>query len=431
MSITSMIQSAFKYHQKGNLTQAELLYKEILQKQPANFDALHMLGVLYFQKCNHDSAKSYLEKALRINNTNAFVYFHLGNLFQQTEQFNEAIQYYQKALQINPQFADAHFNLGLAFQEKGQLDEAIVSYQKAVRLNPEHAHAYYNLGNSFMIQNKLDEAIENYNCAIKINPRYADALLNKGFALYMQGKFEEALKCYQLSLKINPNSTESYSNLGNLLKDLGQMHDAELCFRHALQLKPEHSMYYSNLLLAMIYNPFYDSQTVYAEHLRFANKIADSLSHAILSHSNERATDRRLKIGYVSPDFRKHSVACFIEAILPFHNRQHFEVFCYSDVLNHDEVTERFKGYTDHWRNIEVISDEKVSELIRNDSIDILVDLAGHTSGNRLLVFARKPAPVQITWIGYPATTGLSAMDYKIVDSYTDPSGITEEFYTE
>ena len=138
-----------------------------------------------------------------------------------------------------------------------------------------------------------------------------------------------------------------------------------------------------------------------------------------------------MRIGYVSPDFKRHSVAYFIEPVLTAHNREEYEIFCYSDVVVPDRVTERIRSAADQWRPIAGFSDEKAAELIRRDGIDLLVDLTGHTARNRMLLFARKPAPVQITWIGYPSTTGLSAMDYKIVDRYTDPPGMTEQFYTE
>lgn len=357
------VQSAFEYHQKGNLKLSELLYKKALKKEPANFDALHMLGVLYFQEGNHPLAKKYIEKALRINQSNAFAYFNLGNVFLQEGQYNEAIESYRKA--------------------------------------------------------------------IAINPLHADALLNKGFALQMRGNFEEALESYHLSLQINPDSVESYSNLGNLLKDLGQQNEAETCFRRAIQINPAFSIPYSNLLFAMNYNSRYNAQHIYAEHLQFAEHFENPLLSYIVPYKNDKTFQRRLKIGYISPDFRRHSVANFIEPVLAANRQEQFEVFCYSLVPVEDDVTKRLKELADHWHNISGISDDKAAELIQKDGIDILVDLAGHTSDNRILLFARKPAPLQVNWIGYPATTGLSTMDYKIVDSYTDPPGMTDQFYTE
>jgi protein O-GlcNAc transferase len=215
------------------------------------------------------------------------------------------------------------------------------------------------------------------------------------------------------------------------LQDQGQYNESELNYRHAFQINPDFSAAHSSLLLGINYNSRYDIQTIFFEHLLFSEKFEKPLSSTISSHTNDRSLARRLKIGYVSPDFRKHSVAYFIEPIIASHSRVHFEVFCYSNSLVIDEVTKRIQNYSDQWRSIVGMSDENVAKLIRDDKIDILIDLSGHTADNRMLLFARKPAPVQVSWIGYPATTGLSNMDYRIVDSYTDPPGITEQFYTE
>ena len=223
----------------------------------------------------------------------------------------------------------------------------------------------------------------------------------------------------------------AYNNLGNVLLDRGQLNEAEIYFRRALQIKPDYSIAYSNLLFNMNYNSRHNPQDIFSEHLLFAKKFAEPLSSAISPHTNEREPNRRLRIGYCSPDFRRHPVAYFIEPVLVAHNREHFEVFCYSDSLSSDEVTRRIQEHTDQWQSIVGISDEKVAELIQKDNIDILIDLAGHTAKNRILLFARKPAPIQVSWIGYLATTGLSTIDYKIVDNYTDPIGKTEQFYTE
>ena len=174
-----------------------------------------------------------------------------------------------------------------------------------------------------------------------------------------------------------------------------------------------------------------ETGAIFADHLNYAGQFEAPLASAIVSHKNDRSSTRRLKIGYVSPDFRRHSVNYFIEPVLASHNHDNFEVFCYSDVLTPDNVTERLQGYSNQWRDIKGMRDEEVTKLIRQDRIDILLDLAGHSANNRLQVFARKPAPVQVSWIGYPNTTGLSNIDYRIVDSYTDPPGLTDPFCSE
>lgn len=431
MNIIKAMQTAFEHHQKNRFMEAESIYKKILKRNPEHFDALHMLGALYLQLGKFDLAKAYLERAISINQSNSIAHFNLGNVFLQMGRFENAIRSYQEVIKLNPVFAEAHFNLGNAFREKGRLDEAIHSYQNTVGLNPYHADAHYNLGNLFTISKNLEKAIESYNLALSINPKHADALLNRGFAYQSQGKMKEALENYHILLKINPDSLEACNNLGNLLKDIGQLHESEKCFRRAIQINPSFWIPYSNLLFLMNYDSRYDAGTIFSEHLQFAKRFEEPLQSAIMPHAEKCYNGSRLRIGYISPDLRKHSVAYFLESVFTAHDKKQFDIFCYSLVPVEDEVTARLRTYTDHWINISEMSDNQAAEIIRRDRIDILIDLAGHTANNRILLFARKPAPVQVSWIGYPATTGLSAMDYKIVDTYTDPPGTSENFYTE
>jgi len=431
MNVINAIQSAFAHHKNGRFDQAEQIYNKILKKHPDNFDAIHMLGVLYFQRGKLGHAKQCIERAVALNRSNAIAHFNLGNVLFQMGGLDDAILSYQEVIKLNPQFYEAHFNIGNAYREKGEYDSAIHFYQSTAQLNPHHVDAHYNLGNILIIKKKLNEGIESYNRSISINPNHPDALLNRGFAFQMQGKMEKALEDYRLVLKINPTSLEAYSNLGNLLKDLGLPLEAETCFRRALEINPSFWIPYSNLLFLMHYTSRFSPESIFTEHLQFAKQFEKPLESASLSYSKGQAPERRLRIGYVSPDLRKHSVAYFLEPVLAAHDKKQFEVFCYSIVPAEDDVTARLRSHADRWLNISEISDDLAAEAIRKDSVDILVDLAGHTANNRILLFARKPAPVQVTWIGYPATTGLSAMDYKIVDHYTDPPGLTEQFYTE
>ena len=363
MNIDKMTQFAFRHYQEGDLQQAKQICEQILRKKPNNFNALHLLGIIYCQIGNYDIS----------------------------------IKYIRKALQNNPHVADAYFNLGLSLKRQVQYEQAITSYLKALQLNSNFAEANFNLGVILQEQFHYEQAKSYYEKTLQINPIFIDALMNLGNILRVQGKLDEAENKYRYALRINPNFTPCYSNL----------------------------------LFSMNYNSRYDTEAIYQEHTQFAKQIAETLVSAVPPYSNVRDPDRRLRIGYVSPDFRRHAVAYFIEPVLVTHSREHFEIFCYSNSLEHDELTGRLQEHADQWCDIVRMSDEEVAEQIRKNRIDILVDLAGHTAGNRILVFARKPAPIQVSWIGYLATTGLSTMDYKIVDSYTDPPGKTEQYYTE
>jgi protein O-GlcNAc transferase len=351
----------------------------------------------YLQAGDLDRAEHLFRDILKLHPENVTALHFIGVICYQRKEYDTSIEYIQKALRIAPDYSDAYNNLGIILQEIGRLDEAIASYLNAVKLNPHFFRAYYNLGTAFKEKGQIDQAIIHYQQAIQLYPDFAEA----------------------------------YNKLGNALQDMGRLEEADECYRHAMRLKPGCSPYFDNLLYMMNYDSRYNAQTLFSEHLAFAEKFEKPLASAIISHKNTYSKGQRIKIGYVSPDFRRHSVASFVDPILAAHRHEQFEIFCYSDVLGPDTITKRLQTYADQWRDIAGKSDEKAAELIRNDGIDILIDLAGHTGGNRLLLFARKPAPVQISWLGYPATTGLSAMDFKIVDGYTDPPGMTEPYYTE
>ena len=358
-------------------------------------------------------------------------FYNLGVAFFNNQKYEEAIVNFKKALNLNPNLLHAYNYIGNALQERKQFDEAITYYQKAIQINPDDPTAYMNLGILYQNIKQHDESIIHFKKVIELHPNLSIAYDYMGLSLALQGKIEQAYESYQSSLHLNPKSIMSLVNLGNLTARQGHLEEAEGLYKRAMQANPYRSEPYGALLMNMLYNPRYDTQTIYSEHCRIANMFAEPLSVNIKQHLNECTSNRTLRIGYVSPNFNRHPVAFFIEPVIAFHNRKKFEVFCYSDVQISDEITERIISSVDHWRNIDNISDESADILIRKDKIDILIDLAGHTANNRLLLFARKPAPVQATYMGYPGTTGLSTIDYKIVDKYTDPLGTTEQYYSE
>jgi len=465
MKIAQSLNSAFDAYQHGNYKKAEKICKKILKKTPNNADALHLLGMIHFQRNDYNPAIQYINKALQIDPYFAEAFNNLGNIYQAMERFDEAVPCYKKAITLNLDLAATHMNLGIVLHDMGRIDEAISSYKKVTELNPSHYGAYNNLGLALHKQGKineamhcyqkalqanpsfaeafnnlglllkeegyLEEAIENYRQALAINPNYCDAFSNLGGAYQALGKISQAISTYKQALAVDEHYVDSYNNIGCALTDTGNFDEAERYFRKALQIQPDYSTAYSNTLLSMHYNNRYSPGSVFSAHIQFAEQFEKPLATHHFPHTNEPVPDRRLRIGYISPDFRRHSVAYFLEPVLSAHTHDNFEISCYSDVVVPDEMTKRFQGYSDHWEVISGQSDGEVAGLIQKHRIDILIDLSGHTAGNRLLVFAQKPAPVQASWIGYPATTGLSSLDYKIVDTYTDPPGTTEHLYSE
>jgi protein O-GlcNAc transferase len=465
MNIDKALQSAFQHFRSGDLKQAEHLYKIILKTYPDNVQALYFLGLIYDQLENHEFALKYFQSVIQIDPKNAGTYINIGNTFFREGLHKEAIKSYQKAIQINAELVDAYINLGKVFLSDHQHDEAIQCCQKALTFVPDQAELYSILGSAYQGKGQLNESLTYFRKALQQNSSYPDIYNNMGIVLHHMGQFNEAIKCYQEALKLNPNLNVAHINLGNTLKEIGRFHEAivsyqkalqlnpsshdalnnlgnvfkdmglpdeaETYYRHAIQLYPNEVAAFQNLLMIMHYNPRYDAQAIFHEHVQSAKQFMKPFATVIFPHKNSKIPSRRLKLGYVSPDFRKQSVGFFIEPILEAHDRNNFEIFCYANLPFQDKMTERMKRYADRWREIYGMFDERAAELIRNDGIDILVDLAGHTAFNRILIFAHKPSPVQVAWIGYPDTTGIASVDYKIVDNFTDPPGMTDQFYTE
>jgi protein O-GlcNAc transferase len=456
--------AALQHHRSGRPNVAERLCREILGVDPAHADALHLLGVLAHQVGRHDIAVDLIIKAIAQNGQVPAFHGNLGNALKDQGKLDEAITAYRRAIAIKPDLAEAYSNLGIALNGQGKLDEAITAYRRAIAIKPDYAEAYSNLGNALKDRGKLDEAITACRRAIAIKPDLAEAYSNLGNALKDQGKLDEAITAYRRAIAIKPDLAEPYSNLGIALNGQGKLDEAITALRGAIAIKPDLAEPYSNLgialngqgkldeaitalrraiaikpdlaeaystlLMCLNYDDKSTADELFAAHQEWNERFGRPMSQPAV-HANERDVGRRLRIGYVSPDFRHHSVAYFLEPLLERHDRQAVEVFCYADVKRPDMVTARLRGLADHWLATVGLSDDALAERIRADGIDILVDLAGHTRDNRLRLFARKPAPVQATWLGYPNTTGLEAIVYRLVDAVTDPAGESDAVASE
>ena len=322
-------------------------------------------------------------------------------------------------------------NRGVELANQGRLDDAISCYLSALALKPDFAEAHSNLGLVFAAKGQPDEAITCYQTALLLKPDFAEANNNLGIEYKEQGRLIEALQCFERALASRPDFAEAYCNQGIAFHRHGRPDEAIACYRKALALAPGDAETHDSLLLAMLYSGRYTAAEIFAEHRRFADRFEAPLQAGWRPHANGRDPHRRLKIGYVSPDFRNHPVATFIEPVLANHDKARFEIFCYYNHNHIDAATLRLQAYADHWIPCRHLPDDRLAERIRADGIDILVDLAGHTGDNRLLTFARKPAPIQVAYLGYPFSSGLSAIDYRITDMHAEPPGMTEQFNSE
>ena len=415
----------------GDLDQAVACYQRALQLKPGYAEAHNNLGNVFMRKGKPDEAAACYQRALELKPDYAEAHNNLGNVLTGQGKPDEAAACYERALILKPGYAEAHNNLGNVLMGQGKRDEAAACYERALRLKPDYAEAHNNLGNVLKDRDELDEAAACYQRALELKPDYALAHYNLGLLWQVRGNLDEAVACYRQALRWDPAYTEAQNNLGNALKDQGALDEAVASFRRAMELNPNLPTAHSNLLYTLIFSPGYDAQAILEEHRHWSRRFAEPLSDLIQPHLNDCSAHRRLRVGYVSADFRDHAMSFVTVPVLSAHDHENFEIHCYSDVARPDEITARLRSLADVWRSIAGLSDEQVAGLVRADGIDILVDLTMHMALNRLLVFARKPAPVQVSWLAYPGTTGLSTIDYRLTDPYIDPPGLHDLNYSE
>ena len=425
------LQEAVKLHKAGHPHEALQLYRKILAVQPDQVDALNLGGVANLDLGHIGEAVKLLQAAVRLQPGYAEAHNNLGNALQAAGKLDEAAAAYRRATRINPDYAEAHYNLGILLQKSSDTAGAVAAYRRATEINPSFAEACNSLGAMLQEFGELDDAVAAYRRAIEIKPDYAAAHSNLGAASHCNCHFDEALAHCHHALHLDPNEVSAHNTMGMVLKNMGRLDEAIEAYRNALTLKPSFSEAHSNLILTMNYHPRFTAEAILAES-RYWDEI-HALPHVVRArpHANTRDPERRLRIGYVSPDFRAHSVSYFIEPLLANHDRGAVEVFCYAEVPCPDAVTTHLRTLADGWCSTVGLTDAEVADRIREDRIDVLVDLAGHTAHNRLLAFAERPAPVQVSWLGYPNTTGMSAIDYRLSDETADPEGIAEAHHSE
>jgi len=326
--------------------------------------------------------------------------------------------------------AAAHLERGLALNRLRRYAEARERLAAAARLAPQSAVVWLNLGVACLESRLPGEAAAAFRRAIALEPLRPEAHNILGHALLEQGRCGDAARALAEALRLRPGYPAAHDNMGRVLKAQGRAAEAVAHHRAALSGRPRPETH-SNLLFSLNFAPGIPPAEIAAEHRRWADAFEAPLRTGPPRPAPDRSCPRRLRIGYVSPDLVNHAVAYFFSPVLAAHDREGFEVTCYSDAAVPDGVTRRLQTLAGRWRDIAGWSDERVADAVRGDRIDILVDLAGHTARNRLLVFARRPAPVQVTWLGYPNTTGLDAMSYRITDFVSDPPGETEALHSE
>ena len=411
---------ALEHHQAGRWADAEALYRQILAMQPRNSDTMHLLGVIAHQKGQNDSAMQLIGQAIALNPMDPGAHSNLGIVLQELGRLDEAISAFRRAVQLNPNQWEAHSNLGNVLRSRGDLDEAIGACRRALELNPGRPEAYNNLGNALGDKGLLDEAVAACQRAIELEPDYVEGLNNLGTALAEQRRLDEAVARYGRALQLQPGHAGARTNLGNVLKDQGRFDEALEAYRHVLRLKPEAAEVHSNLIYTLHFHPGNAHGEIADEQRRWNQKFGNPVKRFASWHGDDRNPARRLRVGYVSADFRDHVVGRNLLPLFRQHDHQGFEFLCYSGVVRPDQLTEEFRRCSALWRSTVGVGDEALADLIHRDGVDILVDLTQHMAGTRLPVFARRPAPVQASFAGYPESTGVEAIEYRISDRYLE-----------
>lgn len=455
------LSDAIACHQAGDLPTALRAYSEILASDPRNADAWHLSGlasnalgdfangeqlirraielkptenvyqsnlaaVLLKQK-RHEEAETLCRNVLRQDSKHARALNHLGTALRQQRRYQESLEVFRRGVEVDAS-AKTLCNLSAALIDAGQLPEAINTLLKARTLAPEQPQVHLNLGSAYRLQGQHSEAAAAFQEAERLSPDCAELHVNKGNLLQETGKVTEAITSFQRAIAIDASLPTAAAGLGRSLQQIGCWAEGLEATRLAAQLAPESQKFQSCYLYAATLSPLLSIEQVVQEHAAWGQRI-EAIT-PMCDIRTDLAADKTLRIGYVSPDIHDHATMRYMLPLLESHNRTEFEIYCYSETTSEDYVTEAAKNTVDGWCRTRNLTDKEFATRIQSDHIDILVDLAGHTANNRLPVFARKPAPVQVSFLGYPTTTGLTRIDYFLTDAAREPVS-PELFFTE
>ena len=413
----------------GDPGRALACFNEALRLSPGLVHARGNVANLLASDRRHEEAIEIFTAIVAEAPGSAETWNNLGNSLQELGRFDEAMAAYRRALEINPGYYLVHNNVGNTLRRQGRYQEAVEEYRRALAVQPDFVEALNNQAVALADLGRVAEAVALYERAQRIKPGYVDPLINLGNIYRDRGRPEQAIELFRRATEVAPDNPFGWNNLGCALSDQGEVRQALAGFAHSLQLRPDNPHAHSNVLLNMHYTGDYSMAEIAEAHRQYGARFGGA---ARRRHANVADPDRRLRVGYVSADFRRHSVAFFIEPVLERHNRESFEIYCYADVARPDGLTGRFEELAGSgWRDIRGYNDARFSELAAADGVDILVDLGGHTANSRVGSFAARPAPVQLTYLGYPNTTGLAAMDYRLTDAVADPEAGPSAWHSE
>ncbi len=402
-------------------------YRQAIEFRPDLVMAHNNLGNALKSKGDLGAALTHYRHALTLQPDFVEAINNLGTVYTMQGALDEARVAFERVLQLRPEYPDALNNLGAVYQKRGDIAAARQCFERALQISPGFAAAHANLASVLNAQEDFYNAIESCRQALEIAPEFPEAYFNLGIAFKDLGLPLKALKYFETAVKLRPTYAGAYNGIANICRDQGQFELAGTFYREAFSVDPTNHEVHSNLLFTMSHHVMTTPEALLEAHRDWAASHCHEGRAHRYTHSPATAHGgHRLRIGYVSPDFRRHAAAFFLEPLLAAHDRRVVEIYCYAELGRTDQVTARFRQSADAWRDTAGMSDTQLARQIVDDRIDILVDLAGHTAGNRLTMFAFKPAPVQATYLGYCATTGLEEIDYWISDDVIHPADTRE-----
>jgi protein O-GlcNAc transferase len=454
VTVAEALKIGASLQREGRLGEAEAMCRKIIAEHPDVADAQQLLGTLLYQQGKHREAVAHLRQAIALEPGRAEFFVNLSAPLGASGDLDGAIAACEQAAALNPQLSEARYNLHLWHWVAGRERECEAAIREAIRLRPEHAEAHCSLGNLLAGQDRVEEAsaeyeeairhrpdfaeahynlanmlvkrdrpgaaLAAYRVAVRLRPGFADAHFNLGNTLHAQGELDAAAEAYAAALRAEPKHTGALWHLGNVWKDRGRIAEAIPLWRRSLLIEPDDAALHSTLALYLRYDPATAPAQIAEEEARWNESHAGLLRRSRERHLGARDPQKRLRIGYVSPDFWDHAVGRNVLPLLENHDRAQHTIFCYSAAKRADALTERLRAVADGWRDVSRLSDEALAARIREDEVDVLVDLALHTGGNRLLVFARQPAPVQFSFAGYPGGTGVETIAHRISDPHLE-----------
>ncbi|MEW6314587.1 MAG: tetratricopeptide repeat protein [Pseudomonadota bacterium] len=420
-------------HRSGQLQQAESLYRKILDRTPRDVTVLYLLGMVHYQRKQYHEAVANFERVAHLKPKHAEALAHLGGAYNALGRHDEAMDCMERALALAPHLHEWRMPLASLLCRASRFPEAITQLTAMLKSAPDHAGAHHFLAKIYLTLHQNEPAVQHFQRTLALGNATPAVCNSLGNALSNLGRYTEALDAYQRAVQLAPANDDNYFGawigIGNAKLSQGYYADAADAYQKAIDHdNPEISLRaHTNLLLALHYLP-QTGAAIFDCAKKWNDRYAAPLMPVAPSCADLASSSTRLRIGYVSSDFRNHAVGYFLQNVLPDHSDA-VEFFLYSSHSGTDNLTEWFKALPGcHWRDIASLTDEDAAAMIRADGIHILVDLSGHTGGHRLLVFARKPAPVQVTWLGYCDTTGLDAMDYLLADAITIPPDTHQQF---